>query len=79
MNIRETLEAHGKAKEVIDEALQTVEVFKTAGYNDETINALCEAYTDEGTIIKGEFTLEKLMMAIDEDQAFNEFWEGTNA
>lgn len=78
-NLREALEARGASTEVITEAVDAVEAFKTAGYNDTTINALCEAYLGEGTTIKGEFTLEKLMMSIDEDKVFLEFWEGAHA
>jgi hypothetical protein len=79
MNIREALEVRGLTEELIKEAEHNAEALRAAGYNEETVEALCESYLEEGTIIKGEFTLEKLMMAIDEDQAFTEFWEGTNA
>ena len=79
MNIREVLEARGLNNEIINEAVQNAEDLRTAGYNEETIEALCESYLDEGTIINGEFTLEKLMMVIDPDETFVEFWEGTNA
>ena len=79
MDIREAFEKRGLTTEVFNEATQLAEELKAAGYNDETVAALYESYLEEGTVIKGEFTLEKLMMAIDEDQAFVEFWEGTNA
>ena len=79
MNIKEIFETKGLCAEVITEAIQNAEDLEAAGYNDETIEALCESYLEEGTVIKGEFTLEKLMMAIDPDKAFVEFWEDTNA
>lgn len=79
MNIREALETRGLTEELIREAEQDVENLRAAGYNEETVEALCESYLEEGTIIKGEFTLEKLMMAIDPDQAFADFWEEANA
>lgn len=79
MNIREALKARGLNEGLINEALQNAEDLRTAGYNEETIEALYESYLEEGTVIEGEFTLEKLMMAIDPDQAFVDFWEGTNA
>ena len=49
------------------------------GYNEETVEALYESYLEEGTMIKGEVTLEKLMMAVDPDWAWEDFWENTNA
>ncbi len=79
MNIREALEVRGLTEELIKEAEQAAEDLRAAGYNEETVEALCESYLEEGTLIKGEFTLEKLMMAIDPDQAFAAFWEKTNA
>jgi hypothetical protein len=79
MNIREAMESRGIAEELIREAEQDAEALREAGYNDETVEALYESYLREGTIIEGEFTLEKLMMAIDPDQAFADFWEATNA
>lgn len=79
MNIREALEARSINEELIKEAEQDVEALRSAGYNEETVEALCESYLNESTIIKGEFTLEKLMMVIDPDQAFADFWEETNA
>lgn len=78
-SIREALEARGLTEELIKEAEQAAEDLRVAGYNEETVEALCESYLEEGTLIKGEFTLEKLMMAIDPDQAFVAFWEKTNA
>jgi hypothetical protein len=78
-NIREALEARGFTEEAIREAVQDAEDLRAAGYDEETVEALCESYTEDGTVIKGEFTLEKLMMAIDPDQAFADFWEATNA
>jgi hypothetical protein len=79
MNIREAMESRGITEELIREAEQDAEALREAGYNDETVEALYESYLREGTIIEGEFTLEKLMMAIDPDQAFADFWEATNA
>ena len=79
MNIREAFEKRGLTAEVFNEAMQNAEDLKSAGYNDETVEAIYESYLEEGTIIDGEFTLEKLMMAIDPDEAFAEFWEETNA
>ena len=43
------------------------------------LKAVLSRPIEEGTVIEGEFTLEKLMMAVDPDQAFVDFWEGTNA
>ncbi len=79
VNIREALEKHSLDKETINEALQNAEDLRAAGYDEETIESLCEAYMGEGTVIEGEFTLEKLMMVVDPDQAFSDFWEETNA
>lgn len=79
MDIREALKTRGLNEGLINEALQNAEDLRIAGYNEETIEALYESYLEEGTVIEGEFTLEKLMMAIDPDQAFVDFWEGTNA
>lgn len=79
MNIREALKVRGITEELIREAEQNAEDLRAAGYNEETVEALCESYLEEGTLIKGEFTIEKLMMAIDPDQAFADFWEETNA
>ena len=79
MDIREAFEKRGFSAEVLKEARQNADDLRAAGYNEETIDALYESYLEEGTIIKGEFTLEKLMMAIDPDEAFVEFWEDTNA
>ena len=79
MNIVEAMKTRGLSEELINEASQNAEDLREAGYNEDTVEALCEAYLSEGTVISGEFTLEKLMMAIDPDKAFAEFWEGTNA
>lgn len=79
MDIREALKARGLTEDLITEAEQNAKDLREAGYNEETIEALYESYLKESTIIKGEFTLEKLMMAIDPDQAFAAFWEETNA
>jgi hypothetical protein len=78
-NIREALEARGLTEDLINEVEQNAKDLREAGYNEETVEALYESYLEEGTVIKGEFTLEKLMMAIDPDQAFADFWEETNA
>ena len=79
MDIREAFEKRGLSDEILREAMQNAEDLRAAGYNEETVDALYESYLEEGTIIKGEFTLEKLMMAIDPDEAFAEFWEDANA
>ena len=79
MDIKEAFEKRGLSTETIKEAMQNAEDLRMAGYNEETVEALYESYLEEGTVIKGEFTLEKLMMAIDPDEAFAEFWEDTNA
>jgi hypothetical protein len=79
MNIREALNVRGLTEELINEVVQNAEELRAAGYNEETVDALCESYLEEGTIIAGKFTMEKLMMAIDPDRAFVEFWEDTNA
>ena len=78
-NIREALEARGLTEDTIQEAIQNAKDVRAAGYNEDTVKALYESYLEEGTVINGEFTLEKLMMAIDPDQAFADFWEETNA
>ena len=79
MDIREAFEKRGLSAETLNEAMQTAEDLRMAGYNEETVEALYESYLEEGTVITGEFTLEKLMMAIDPDEAFADFWEETNA
>jgi hypothetical protein len=79
LNIREAMKARGHNEDIIKEALQSAEDLRAAGYNEETVEAFYESYLEEGTIIEGEFTLEKMMMAIDPDQAFTDFWEETNA
>ena len=79
MNIREAFEKRGISDEILREAMQNAEDLRAAGYNEETVEALYESYLEEGTRIKGEFTLEKLDMSIDPDEAFTDFWEGTNA
>jgi hypothetical protein len=73
------MKARGIKEELINEAMQNAEELKAAGYNEETVEALCESYLEEGSVIDGNFTMEKLMMTVDPDQAFVEFWEGTNA
>ena len=52
---------------------------RAAGYNEETVEALYESYLEEGTVIEGEFTTEKLLQAIDPDFAWEDFWENANA
>ena len=79
MDIREAFEKRGLSTEIFKEAMQSADDLRAAGYNEETVEALYESYLEEGTVIKGEFTLEKLMMAIDPDEAFADFWEDTNA
>lgn len=79
LNIKEAMKARGHNENTINEALHNAEDLRAAGYNEETVEALYESYLEEGTVIKGEVTLEKLMMAIDPDQAWEDFWENTNA
>ena len=79
LNIREAFERKGLTEETFNEALQNAADLRAAGYNEETVEALYESYLEEGTAIEGEFTVEKLMMAIDPDQAWTDFWEETNA
>ena len=79
MNIKEAFERKGLSEEILKEALHNAEDLRAAGYNEETVEALYESYLEEGTVIKGEVTLEKLMMAVDPDQAWEDFWENTNA
>lgn len=79
LNINEAMKARGYSESIIAEAFQNAEDLRVAGYNEETVEALYESYLEEGTVIKGEITLEKLMMAIDPDQAWTDFWEETNA
>ena len=79
INLREAFEKRGLSDEVLKEAIQNAVDLRAAGYNEETIDALYESYLEEGTRIKGEFTLEKLDMAIDPDEAFADFWEAVNA
>jgi hypothetical protein len=78
-NIREALETSGLKEELIRVAVQNAEDIREAGYNEETVEALRESYTVNGPVIEGEFTIEKLMMATDPEQAFADFWEGANA
>lgn len=79
LNIREAFERKDLNEETLKEAMQNAEDLRAAGYNEETVEALYESYLEEGTAIEGEFTIEKLMMAIDPDQAWTDFWEETNA
>ena len=79
LNITETLKERGYSEDIIQEAKQTANALRDAGYNEETVEALYESYLEDGTSIEGEFTIEKLLMAIDPEQAFNDFWEETNA
>ena len=79
LNINEAFKACGLSDEVLKEARQNADDLRAAGYNEETVEALYESYLYEGTVIEGEFTLEKLMMAVDPDQAWADFWEDTNA
>lgn len=79
LNIKEAFKSRGIDNKILDEALQNAEGIRAAGYNEETVEALYESYLEEGTVIKGEITLEKLMMAVDPDQAWADFWEETNA
>ena len=78
LNIVEAFKAKYNDDTIV-EALQNAEDLRAAGYNEETIEALYESYLEEGTVITGEVTLEKLMMAVDPEQAWKEFWENTNA
>lgn len=79
MDIREAFEKRGLSTEILKEAIQNAVDLRAAGYNEETVEALYESYLEEGTRIKGEFTLEKLDMSIDPDEAFADFWEDVNA
>lgn len=79
LNLREAMTARGYTEKDIEEAMLCAEDLRAAGYNEETVEALYESYLEEGAVIKGEVTLEKLMMAIDPDWAWEEFWENTNA
>ena len=79
LNIKEAFKSRGIDNKILEEALQNAECIRAAGYNEETVEALYESYLEEGTVIKGEITLEKLMMAVDPDQAWADFWEETNA
>ncbi len=79
LNITEALKNHGYNDEEIEGAFMNAEDLRAAGYNEETVEALYESYLEEGTVIEGEVTLEKLMMATDPDWAWEEFWENTNA
>lgn len=79
LNIKEAFKDRGFDEDTLNEAMQNAEDLRAAGYNEETVEALYESYLEEGTVIEGEFTLEKLMMAVDPDQAFTDFWEETNA
>lgn len=79
LNIKEAFKSKGLTEETLAEALQNAEDLRAAGYNEETVEALYESYLEEGTVIKGEVTLEKLMMAVDPDQVWEDFWENANA
>ena len=79
LNITEAFKNKGLDEETLQEALQSAADLRAAGYNEETVEALYESYLEEGTVIEGEFSTEKLMMAIDPDWAWEEFWENTNA
>ncbi len=79
LNIREAFKSKGFDEKTLNEALQNAEDLRAAGYNEETVEALYESYLEEGTVIEGEFTTEKLLQAIDSDFAWEDFWENTNA
>jgi hypothetical protein len=79
LNLREVMTAHGYTEKDIEEAMLCAEDLRAAGYNEETVEALYESYLEEGTVIEGEFTTEKLLQAIDPDFAWETFWEETNA
>lgn len=79
LNIRETMKYRGYSDEEIECAFLSAEDLRAAGYNEETVEALYESYLEEGTVIEGEFTTEKLLQAIDPDFAWETFWEETNA
>ena len=78
-NLEESLKAKGYNTDTILEAMQNAKDLRNAGYNEDTVVALYESYLEEGITIEGEFTLEKLMQAVDPDQAWTDFWEDTNA
>lgn len=79
INITEALSANGCTKQLIDEATAEAEVLRSAGFNEETVRSLCEAYAGDGDLIEGEYTLEKMMQSINPDLAWKEFWEEVNA
>ena len=79
LNLCEAMKARGFTEKDVEEAMLCAEDLRAAGYNEETVEALYETYIGDCTVIKGEVTLEKLMMAIDPDQAWEDFWENVNA
>ena len=79
LNLREAMKARGYNEEEIKGAFMNAEDLRAAGYNEETVEALYESYLEEGTVIEGEFTTEKLLQAIDPDFAWESFWEDANA
>ena len=79
LNLRKAMESRGYSKEDIEEVFTHAEDLRSIGYTEDTVESLYENYFKESTKIEGEFTLEKLMMAIDPDFAWEDFWENTNA
>lgn len=79
LNLREAMKSRGYTEEEVDEVFQHADDLHSIGYDEETLEDLYENYFKEDTVIKGEVTLEKLMMAVDPDWAWEEFWENTNA
>ena len=79
LNLREAFKARCLTEKDLEEAMLCAEDLRAAGYNEETVEAMYETYIGDCTVIEGEFTLEKLMMAIDPDSAWETFWEETNA
>ena len=79
LNMREAMKSRGYTEEEIEEVFQHADNLRAIGYNEDTVEVLYENYFKESTTIEGDFTLEKLMMAIDPDFAWEDFWENTNA
>lgn len=79
LNISNAMVSRGYDSQSINEAFMAADGLRESGYNEETVEALFESYLEDGTVIDGSFTIEKLMMAVDPDQAWSDFWEDTNA
>jgi hypothetical protein len=79
LNLREAMKSRGYTEEEVDEVFQHADDLHSIGYDEDTLEDLYENYFKEDTVIKGEVTIEKLMMAVDPNWAWEEFWENTNA